>query len=454
MEMEVESPDTVPQTQQHFLFVTCGLQGHINPVRRLAARVAAANPSARVTISTAVSAHRRMFPSLASPDEEVLIDGGVLYAPYSDGYDEGFDPGTQDAREYAARSRRVGRDTLSRVVSTRLPPVTRVVYTFLAAWALDVARARGVPAAHYWIQPATVLAVYYRCFRNHGVALASCYAGDRDTTVQLPGLPALRSDALPSIVAAAAPEHPQHVAFRAFRDLFADLDAHRPRVLVETFEALEPDALHAVPELEVVAVGPAVPDDAEEEGDYVRWLDAKAASSVVYVSFGSLVPMSERQEAEMERGLEAAGRPYLWARKGAEDRKEKEQGLVVSWCEQARVLSHAAVGCFVTHCGWNSALESVTCGVPVVAVPQWTDQPTVAWLLADCAGVGVRAQVAAADGLVGSAELQRCVETVMGDGGRAAEIRERVERWRELGRNAVAAGGSSERNLRLFAFGM
>uniref|UniRef100_A0A0A9F8C4 Uncharacterized protein n=1 Tax=Arundo donax TaxID=35708 RepID=A0A0A9F8C4_ARUDO len=97
----MESPD--PVQVQHFLFVTCPLHGHINPVRRLAARVAAANPSARVTFSTAVSGHRLMFPSLASPNEEVA--DGLLHAPYSDGFDEGFNPAVHDARSYRTRAR-------------------------------------------------------------------------------------------------------------------------------------------------------------------------------------------------------------------------------------------------------------------------------------------------------------------------------------------------------------
>jgi hypothetical protein len=90
----------------HLLFVTSPMQGHINPVRRLAARVAAAD--ARVTISTAVSGHRRMFPSLASPDEEAVDAAGLLHVPFSDGYDEGFDREVHDIRSFAARSRAAG----------------------------------------------------------------------------------------------------------------------------------------------------------------------------------------------------------------------------------------------------------------------------------------------------------------------------------------------------------
>nr|TKW21396.1 hypothetical protein SEVIR_4G161500v2 [Setaria viridis] len=97
--------------------------------------------------------------------------------------------------------------------------------------------------------------------------------------------------------------------------------------------------------------------------------------------------------------------------------------------------------------------ESITHGVPIVAVPQWTDQPTIAWLVEERAGVGVRAAVDF-EGAVDRDELRRCVETVMGNGERAAEIRARVVRWMERVREAVAGGGTSEKNIWAFASGL
>ncbi|KAE8776873.1 crocetin glucosyltransferase, chloroplastic-like [Hordeum vulgare] len=463
----------------HLLFVTSPMQGHINPVRRLAARVAAAG--AAVTVSTAVSGHRRMFPSLASPGEEAVDAAGLLHAPFSDGYDDGFDPRVHDIRSYAARARAVGCETLAGVVARlaeRGRPVTCVVYTFFVSWVPEVARASGIPSALFWIQPAAVFAVYYHYFHGQDAVLASCANDpDRDAVVQLPGLPPLKSRALPSVVSLTSPEERGYEVVGTLRNLFLALDEHRPKVLVNTFDALEPDALGAVPGFELVAVGPVVPDDASapsttdlslcdhDVSGYMEWLDTKAARSVVYVSFGTIFAVSKRQELETLQALKAAGRPYLWvSRKVAEvDGAELDgagagggadggQGIMVGWCDQVRVLSHPAVGCFVTHCGWNSALESIACGVPVVAVPQWTDQPTVAWLVEECAGVGVRAR-ADGEGVAERGELQRCVETVMGDGEAALEIRACAAKWMERAREAVAAGGTLEWNLRAFLSG-
>jgi len=399
-----------------------------------------------------------------------LDAAGVLHSLYSDGFDDGFNQAVHDAGKYRARASAAGRETLSAVVArlaARGRPVTCMVYTFLVPWVPDVARAHGVPAALFWIQPAAVFAVYYHYFHGHDAALAACANGlDPDARVTLPGLPPLKSEALPSVVSITSPEHRHHVVLDMVRELFLSLDEHKPRVLVNTLDALEPDALRAVPQFEVDAVGPVVPTDdvspssradlihCHDAKPYMEWLETKPARTVVYVSFGSILPISKRQEEEMTKGLEATGRPYLWvARKAggggasadssssaADGDGDGAQGMVVDWCDQVRVLSHPAVGCFVTHCGWNSTLESVTRGVPMVAVPQWTDQPTVAWLVDACMGAY-------------GGEVQRCVEMVMGDGEAAAAIRAQSDRWREVSREAVVRGGTSKRNLRAFALG-
>jgi len=121
---------------------------------------------------------------------------------------------------------------------------------------------------------------------------------------------------------------------------------------------------------------------------------------------------------------------------------------VVEWCDQQRVLAHPSVGCFVTHCGWNSTLEAVACGVPMVAVPSWSDQPVNAWLVEEWE-VGVRAERDGEGTLTGE-ELARCVELVMGGGDKAVQVRANASGLKERAREAVAAAGPLERSLRSF----
>ncbi|KAK1615942.1 hypothetical protein QYE76_021459 [Lolium multiflorum] len=466
---------------QHFLIIAFPTQGHINPARALAERLLRAMPGARVTLSTAVSAHRLMFPSLASPDEEVH-DGAISYVPYSDGYDHGFDlfaNDGDDARRFCEAFSRVGRETFSPVLdrlAARGRPVTCVVYSMLMWWAAEVARERGLPRALYWNQPATMLAVYYHYFHGYERIVRE-HAAEPGFTVSMPGLPRMAIRDLPSFFTNLT-DGRLDAAFGNIRGTFQQLDldvpistgGRKPMVLVNTVEALELGAIASVPELDVFPIGPAVLSlfadgtrsgtnavvgdlfEHDEKG-YMEWLDAKPARSVVYVSFGSTSAASKRQKAEMKRGLAASGRSYLWvvrkdSRDDNDDGSDDERSMVVEWCDQVRVLSHPAVGCFITHCGWNSTLESVACGAPVIAVPQWSDQDTNARLVVEW-GIGMRAAIDA-DRFLDAEELMRCVEIVMGDTEEGAAIRSSSIAWKSKVTEAITDGGSSKHNLRTF----
>jgi len=201
----------------------------------------------------------------------------------------------------------------------------------------------------------------------------------------------------------------------------------------------------------------------------MEWLNSQEKSSVIYVSFGSISVLSKPQMEELARALIQTHRPFLWVirekdpkEKGKQDQETehveeeeeelscieelKQQGLIVPWCSQVEVLSHPSVGCFVTHCGWNSTLESLTSGVPMVAFPQWTDQTTNAKLIQDVWKTGVRVNPCQEDGLVTSKELKRCLEVIM----ESEEMRENAQRWRDLAIQASKEGGSSDKNLKAF----
>jgi UDP:flavonoid glycosyltransferase YjiC (YdhE family) len=121
----------------------------------------------------------------------------------------------------------------------------------------------------------------------------------------------------------------------------------------------------------------------------------------------------------------------------------------VTWCSQVEVLSHPSLGCFVTHCGWNSTLESLVSGVPVVAYPHWSDQGTNAKLIQDVWKTGVRV-TANEDGIVESDEIKRCLELVIGGGEEGGEMRRNAKKRRDLAREATKEGGSSYENLKSF----
>ncbi|KAL6641909.1 hypothetical protein ACP70R_020090 [Stipagrostis hirtigluma subsp. patula] len=436
----------------HFLVVAYGLQGHLNPSRALARRLARVGAAVRVTLSVTVAAHGRMFPSLASPDEEVS-DGLISYVPYSDGFGVVTRPRSADER---ARCRRESVESLSAIVRRLAAagrPVTCVVSALFLP-AVDVAVQHGIPLAVYCVQSAAAFAAFYHYFHGYEQLVAS-HVGDPTYEVSLPGLGPLRIRDFPSFLVDATGSEHSMAMLQWLRELFEHIGRGKaPKILMNTIDVLEATALQAMQQhLDVFAVGPMIPrlhqiDSTEDhihlckkdQKGYIEWLDAQPDRSVVYMSYGSMVAYNRQQVEEILQGLRECGRPYLWVvRKDGRDEEverclienhSSEQGMILEWCDQLEVLSHPSVGCFVTHCGWNSTLEAITLGVPLVAVPNWTDQALNAHLVEDDWGVGVRAELNA-DGLLVATELTRCIEMVIGEGEKAANIQNSVKALKE-----------------------
>jgi len=123
-----------------------------------------------------------------------------------------------------------------------------------------------------------------------------------------------------------------------------------------------------------------------EETSCMEWLSKQEPTSVIYVSFGSLATVPARVMEEVLLGLEESRVPFLVVlRPGAVEgnvfeeirERTKDRGLFVSWAPQLQVLRHSAVAGFLTHCGWNSFLESVSMGVPLLCHPFFLDQPMI-----------------------------------------------------------------------------
>ncbi|KAH7657316.1 Crocetin glucosyltransferase protein [Dioscorea alata] len=453
--------------QHHFLLVASPLQSHINQCFNLAKHLTS-SAGAAVTFSITVYGHRRMFPSISEPQQEVN-DGLITFKPFSDGFDaHGYQPESMDLKEYLAAFRTNGQRTLSTLVKDLASvgrPVTCIIRAPFLEWVVDVAGEHGVPSVLYWIQAATVFSTHYHFF--HGFeSVIRAHSGEPSFTIQLPGLQPLQIKDLPSFLTETADNSQNAFFIDSLRELFQVLKRD-VAVLMNSFTALETEALASVPQwLKVFVVGSctlASPGNMfkEDENEYMEWLDTKEEGSVVYISFGSLSVMKKKQIKEMAKGLKDSTRPYLWVVR--KDNREKElleiegeegddqdgNGMMVEWCSQVKVLAHKAVGCFVTHCGWNSTLESLACGKPMVCVPQWTDQRMNAKLVESLWGCGVRSEVDG-DGVVKGEELVRCLELVMGDGEKGVEIRRKAKIWKDKVFEAVNEGGSSEVNLRAF----
>lgn len=166
----------------------------------------------------------------------------------------------------------------------------------------------------------------------------------------------------------------------------------------------------------------------------------------------------KEQLKEMAIGLESSGRRFLWVVRSPLDHSDsdldsllpdgflertKEQGLVLkSWAPQVTVLNHGSVGGFLTHCGWNSALESIAAGVPMIAWPLYAEQRLTRLLLVKEIKVAV-AMNASEEGLVTAAEVEERVRELM-DSEVGKLVRERTLAMKAAAKAALSPGGSSQ----------
>ena len=433
-----------------FLLLSCPSPGHINPTLHLAKLLLRLGVS--VSFATFVSGLRRIATLPTIP--------GLHFASFSVGCDDG-----NNSNHSMEEMKRVGSQGLSSLLlslSNERGPVTCLIYGFLLPWAATVAREHGIPSAFLSTQSATVIAVYHRYFKAHDGLFNTELGSSLNISLELPGLPPLKYEDLPSILLPTS----RHASFvPSLQEHIQNLEQDpNPCVLINTFNALEEDVIKALGDfMNVVAIGPLVQLDSsiscdlfERSKDYLPWLNSKPEGSVIYVSFGSLATVQKKQMEEIFHGLMESHRPFLWVIRSIESELEEkmnsslseEQGLIVQWCSQVEVLCHQAVGCFLTHCGWNSTMESLVAGVPVVACPQFSDQATNAKLV-EVWGTGVKAR-ANEEGVVEREEIKKCLEMVMEGGEKGDEMRRNANKWKGLAVESMEYGASGKTNLKHF----
>ncbi|XP_077216136.1 7-deoxyloganetic acid glucosyltransferase-like [Tasmannia lanceolata] len=192
----------------------------------------------------------------------------------------------------------------------------------------------------------------------------------------------------------------------------------------------------------------------KEDKTCMTWLDSQAPKLVIYVSFGSFATVTQGEMFEFWHGLVNSKRPFLWVirpdsiiRKGKASRITKEleegtreRGFLVEWAPQEEVLAHPAVGAFLTHSGWNSTLESVFAGVPMVCWPFFADQQINSRFVSEIWRVGLDMKDQCDREMV-----EKMVKEVMEE--KREELRKSAQKMAEFARRSVVEGGSSYSSL-------
>nr|ACM09899.2 glycosyltransferase [Withania somnifera] len=442
----------------HCLILPYPGQGHVNPMLQFSKRLQ--SKSVKITIATTKSFLKKMQKLPTSISIEAI----------SDGYD---DDGLDQARSYAAyltRFKEVGSDTLSQLIEKLAnsgSPVNCIVYDPFLPWVVEVAKNFGLAIAAFFTQSCAVDNIYYHVHKG----VLKLPPTQVDEEILIPGLSyAIESSDVPSFESTSEPD----LLVELLANQFSNLEK-TDWVLINSFYELEKHVIDWMSKIyPIKAIGPTIPSmyldkrlpDDKEYGlsmfkpitdACINWLNHQPINSVLYVSFGSLAKLEAEQMEELAWGLKNSNKNFLWVVRSAEEPKlpknfieelPSEKGLVVSWCPQLQVLEHESIGCFMTHCGWNSTLEAISLGVPMVTLPQWSDQPTNTKLVKDVWEMGVRAKQDD-KGLVRREVIEECIKLVMEEE-KGKVIRENAKKWKELARNAVDEGGSSDKNIEEF----
>ncbi|RZC91322.1 hypothetical protein C5167_027384 [Papaver somniferum] len=249
-------------------------------------------------------------------------------------------------------------------------------------------------------------------------------------------------------------------------------------VLLNTFDEFETDAIKSLKGNEsgnppIYPIGPLIRTgengNVSDESGCLKWLEDQPLGSVLFISFGSGGTLSSEQLTELALGLEMSEQRFLLVARSPSDKaanaffnpqgisdpfdflpegfleRTKKLGLVVdSWAPQVQVLSHTSTGGFLTHCGWNSTLESTVHGVPLIAWPLYAEQKMNALMLEDLK-VAIRPK-ADERGIIRRDEISRVVKGLM-EGEEGKNIRSRMTELQSAATNVLQENGSSAKSL-------
>ncbi|KAI3899030.1 hypothetical protein MKW92_017752 [Papaver armeniacum] len=302
-----------------------------------------------------------------------------------------------------------------------------LVYDFIQAWAPTLASQLNIPAVQLLTTGAAFTSFALHLFKENPdtqFPFPSIYLYDHETHQVIKRI-----------------SHPEGMEDR--ERITQSIDKSTDVVFINTFKEIEEkylDYLSYTLGKELVPVGPLLQnptsspscDHEQEMNKFDEWLRNKENSSVVFVSFGTEYFMSKEEIQEVAYGLELSEVNFIWVIRFPDNLEEDrlaqvlpkgfmerivEKGMVVeNWAPQAKILVNDKIGGFVSHCGWNSVMESMKYGVPIIAMPMHLDQPINARLVVEL-GLGVEVK-RDEDGRLDRREIGEVIRKVlMGKGG-------------------------------------
>ncbi|CAM8944978.1 unnamed protein product [Rhodiola kirilowii] len=461
------------QGKPHAVCIPYPAQGHINPMLKLAKLLH--HSGFHITFVHTAYNHNRLLKTNGPDSLDGLPD--FQFETIPDGLPPSDADVTQDIPALCESTMRTCLPPFRELLLGKLhakslttpaeaPPVTCIVSDGIMSFTLDAAEEIGVPIALMWTTSACGFLGYahFPDLTIRGLIPAKDESfmtdGYLNTTIDsIQGMRDISLRDLPSFIRTTNPDEFMlgYIHQQVKRATRADA------ILLNTFSALEQDFLDGLSEIykrkKILAIGPLhlsinkIPKNSpvqsicsnlwKDEPECITWLNSQKPDSVVYVNYGSITVLSPQQLVEFAWGLADSKYSFLWIIRPdlvAGDtavlppefvEETRGRGFMASWCPQEQVLSHSSVGGFLTHCGWNSTLESLVGGVPMLCWPFFAEQQTNSW--AACTKWGVGMEINNDVKRVGVSKLVR--ELMEGEKGK--EMKRMAKEWKRLGEEAA-----------------
>ncbi|KAG8376597.1 hypothetical protein BUALT_Bualt09G0080100 [Buddleja alternifolia] len=457
----------------HALMFAYPLQGHVIPFVNLAIKLA--SNGFTITFINTKSIHDQISTARGhSLDQDIFVEArksglDIRHTTINDGFPLGFDR-SLNHDQFFEGILHVFSAHVDELVGNLVgedPTINSLIVDTFYVWGSMIAEKYKLVNISFFTEPALVLTLYYHVdlLRKNGHFAST--ENRKDAITYIPGVKSIMPTDLTSYLQAkddiSTPVH--RIIYRGFHDVKkADF------IICNTIQELEHETISALHQKQpFYSIGPVFPPGFTKTGisasmwsesDCTEWLNSKAHGSILYVSFGSYAHTSKHEIAEVANGLLLSGVNFIWVLRpdivssdetdflpvGFEDRI-KGRGLIVSWCSQIDVISHQAVGGFLTHCGWNSILESIWCGLPLICYPLLTDQFTNRKLVVDDLKIGI--DLCDKKSILSRQGICKKINNLMG-GEKSEEIREQVKKVKKMLEDAMEQNGSSAINFNMF----
>ncbi|XP_058781760.1 linamarin synthase 1-like [Vicia villosa] len=469
--------DATPNNTQkpHAVFIPFPAQGHVNPSMQLA-KLFRCNGFYITFVNTEFN-HKRLIKSLGEEFVKGLPD--FQFETIPDGLPESDKDATQDIPTLcdATRKNCYGpfKELVIKLNASSPHPVSCIVADGTHGFAGRVARELGIQELQLWTASACGFVGYLQFeelvkrgilpFKDENFIVD----GTLETSLDwISGMKDIRLKDLPSFIRVTD----LNDTMFDFLGSEAQNCLRSSKVIINTFEELEDEALQTLraKNPNIYSIGPIsllgrnFPEQEngfkakgssfwKNDPECIEWLNKWEACSVLYINYGSITVMTDHHLREFAWGIANSKLPFLWIMRSdvviggtttlpQEFLDEvKDRGFITSWCFQDQVLAHPSVGGFLTHCGWNSTLETISYGVPTICWPFFAEQQTNCRYLCNNWKIGMEINHD-----VKRVEITKLVLEMM-EGEEGKEMRQKSLEWKKKATTATNLGGSSYNNF-------